>query len=60
MRATKRFPFPGQYARSSGGTRCGTVLHTIWKIGGVPMLIFESDNKVDVDSVYKELLKAKG
>lgn len=58
MRPTKRFPYPGQYAPSAGGSAQGPTLHTIWKIGGVPMKIYETADKSERDQVLMELEQA--
>lgn len=55
MKPTKRFPCPGQYAPSAGGSAQGPTLHTIWKIGGVPLKIYETENRDERDRVLAEL-----
>lgn len=55
MKPTARFPQPGQYAGSSQGQPHGPMLYTVWKIGGVPMLIFASTDKAERDGVLAKL-----
>lgn len=58
MKPTKRFPYPGQYAGSCHGQIDGPRLWTIWKIGGVPLKIYESTDQTERDRVLAELERA--
>ena len=49
---------PGQYAASCQGRYGTTPLWLLYKIGGVPLLIFESESRQERDAV-RALLEAK-